>query len=346
MEIKKVLVTGSEGYIGSVMVPLLIKEGFEVQGLDNCYFSEGNLVNTVVNSYPLLIKDVRDVEEKDLRGFDAVVHLAALSNDPLGKLNEELTYDINYKATINLAKKARNAGVKRFLFSSSCSLYGASSKVLSEEDCANPQTAYGKSKILAESDLLRLADDYFSPVFLRNATAFGISPRMRFDLVVNSLSGFAKTQGTIMILGDGTPWRPLVHIKDISFAFIACLKSKRELIHAQAFNVGDDKENYQIKTIAEEIKKYFSDCQIEIKQKNANDTRNYMVTFEKIKNKLGYRISYSLSSGVKEIVETYDRINLNKEVFEHRNYTRLLQIEYLIERGLIDNQLKWINRRG
>ncbi len=338
----KVLITGSEGYIGSVLMPILIEEGYEVTGLDICFYSEGNLTNENLPQYELLRKDIRDVTSEDLNGYDAVVHLAGLSNDPLGKLDENLTYQINYYATVELAKNAKAAGVKRFIFSSSCSLYGANDKVLTEEDEANPQTAYGKSKILAEKEIGKYADENFSPVYLRNATAFGISPRMRFDIVVNSLTGFAKTEKVIKILGDGTPWRPLVHVKDICKAIIYSLKTPKEIIHNQAFNIGSSKENYQIKTIAEKIKEEYPECEIEIMQKDAGDTRNYMVSFEKAEKRMKFKSGYSLNMGVKEIAAAYEKCDLTKAKFEDKLYTRLKQIESLLNEGKLTPDLRWV----
>ncbi len=336
---KKILVTGSEGYIGSVLVPWLLSEGYEVAGLDACFYSEGNLTHEVPVAYELVVKDIRDAEAADLEGFDSVVHLAALSNDPLGKLNASVTHDINCRGAVRVAELAKIAGVERFVFASSCSLYGQSDKVLTENSASNPQTAYGRSKIMAERELSKLADDSFSPVFMRNATAFGISPRMRFDIVVNNLTGFAKTTGQIKILGDGSPWRPLVHVQDISRACVAILNANRESIHNQAFNVGDDAENYQIKAVAEQVQKSFRDCSISIGQSDAGDTRNYAVSFTKINEQLGFRVETPLADGIEGIRHVYERISLDKEVFEHRLYTRLAQIEWLLRNQLIDGSL-------
>lgn len=341
---KKVLVTGSEGYIGTVMMPMLIENGFEVVGLDNCYYSDGNLNNTEFPQYELIQKDVRDVTIEDFKdkGYYAVVHLAALSNDPLGMLDEQLTYDINYKASVDIAKLAKEAGIERFVFASSCSLYGqGGSDALTEEDASNPQTAYGKSKILAEEGLSKLADENFSPTFMRNSTAFGFSPRMRFDIVVNSLSGYAKVEKEIKILGDGKPWRPLVHVKDICGAVIHVLKSDKSLIHNQAFNVGDTDENYQIRSIADHVKKYFNDCEIKIMQDDAGDTRDYNVSFKKLNDQLGFKISHTLDQGIEDLKNEYDKVALDEQ-FEHKDYTRLKQIQYLLDEGIVDNDLRRI----
>jgi nucleoside-diphosphate-sugar epimerase len=338
--IKKVLVTGSEGYIGSVLMPMLIKEDFKVTGLDRCFYSEGNLTNEILPEYRIVRKDIRDISPDDLEGFDSVVHLAALSNDPLGKLNEELTFQINYKASVKLARIAKSAGVKRFIFSSSCSLYGANNKILSENDKANPQTAYGKSKILAEEEIAELADINFSPVYLRNATAFGISPRMRFDIVVNNLIGYAKTEKVIRIFGDGSPWRPLVHVKDICKAIIFSLKAPKDVVHDQSFNIGSSNQNFQIKSIAEKIKTFYKECKIEIMKKDAGDTRNYIVSFDKAEKLLRFTPDYSLNRGIEEMKNSFEKINLTKELFDNRLYTRLKQIEYLINEGELNADLR------
>ena len=341
---KKILVTGSEGYIGTVMMPLLMESGFEVVGLDNCYYDEGNLNESEFLKYELIKKDVRDVSIEDFKdkGYYGVVHLAALSNDPLGMLDEKLTYDINYKATVDIARLAKEAGVKRFVFASSCSLYGqGGNEALSEEDPSNPQTVYGKSKILAEEGLAKLADDDFSPTYMRNSTAFGFSPRMRFDIVVNSLSGYAKVDKEIKILGDGKPWRPLVHVKDICRAVIHVLNSPKDLIHNQAFNVGDTEENYQIKSIAEHVKKYFNDCEIKIAKDDAGDTRDYNVSFKKLNDELGFKIENTLDMGIEDLKNEYDKVDLNEQ-FEHRYYTRLKQIQHLLDEGIVDNDLRRI----
>lgn len=340
--IQRVLVTGSEGYIGSVLMPMLLAEGFDAAGLDTCFYAEGNLTRARPPAYPLLRKDVRDATSADLVGFDAVIHLAALSNDPLGCLDERLTFAINHEASVRLAETAREAGVRRFVFASSCSLYGFADKVLTEEDGANPQTAYGRSKVLAEEGIARLATDGFSPTFLRNATAFGISPRMRFDLVVNSLTGYAHTEGTIRILGDGKPWRPLVHLCDISAACIAVLRQPREVIHGQAFNVGDDRENYQIRTIAERIRRFYPGCEVSIAQQDAGDSRNYQVGFGKLQERLGFRTTVRLDDGLEEIRRAYAEVPLTGELFQDRRYTRLKQIQHLLGQGRLDADLRWV----
>lgn len=337
---KTVLITGSEGYIGAVMVPYFLERGYNVVGLDTGFYSEGNLDNRKFPEYKLIKRDIRDVKAEDLEGIDAVIHLAGLSNDPLGKLNENLTFDINYKASIKLAELAKAAGIDRFLFSSSCSLYGqGESEALTEESSQNPQTAYAKSKVLTEEGLAKMADDSFCPTYLRNATVFGYSPRMRFDLVVNSLTGFAETKGEIVILGDGKPWRPLVHVQDVCQAFYRVLEAPRDVVFNQPFNVGEDVENYQIKTIAELVKKDYPQCQVKIMQKDAGDTRDYNVSFNKIKKDLNYKIEFSVPAGIAEMRSKFQEHGLSDEQFNGRYYVRLNQIEYLLEKGKVDTNL-------
>jgi len=341
--IRKILVTGSEGYIGSVLMPMLIKEGYDVTGLDTCFFAEGNLTNERILDYKLIKKDIRDVKIGDLQGFDAIIHLAGLSNDPLGDLDENLTLEINYLGSVNLAKLAKEAGIKRFIFSSSCSLYGAGAgKLLTEEDESNPQTPYGKSKILAENEITKLAEDDFSPVFMRNSTAMGVSPRMRFDIVVNQMCGNAKAKEKIFVFGKKTPWRPLVHIKDISGSFIAVLKADKETIHNQVFNVGDEKENYQIRNLAETIQERgFPDAEIVTVEGNLTDVRDYKVSFDKLNRKLGYSASVSVHDCISELRQAYDKVNLDVETLEHPLYVKLKQVKKLMEEGKIDKSLRW-----
>ena len=325
-------------------MPMLLAEGFDVTGLDVCFYADGNLTNTRQLPYHLIQKDVRDVVRKDLEGFDAVIHLAALSNDPLGCLDESLTFEINFKGSVRVAEAAREAGVERFILSSSCSLYGAADKVVTEDNEANPQTPYGKSKVMAEKAISALANKSFSPIFMRNATAFGVSPRMRFDLVVNNLAGYAQTEGSIKIMGDGTPWRPLVHIRDIAAACIAALRQDKEVIHNQAFNVGDDRENYQIRTIAHQIKNYYPHCEVSVALKNAGDTRNYRVGFTKLRDRLRFETTVRLDDGIAEIHKVYTNIPLTSALFEHPLYTRLKQIQWLLREGHLNSALRWTAR--
>lgn len=341
---RNILVTGSEGYVGTVLVPMLIERGWHVTGLDAGYYRHGNLDRSVLPDYALLSMDIRDVTEEQLSGVDSVVHLAGLSNDPLGQLDESLTFEINHAASERLARLAKRAGVRRFVFASSCSLYGAADRVLTETDAANPQTAYGRSKIMTEDALRVMAGAGFCPVFLRNATAFGASPRMRFDIVVNSLTGFAHTTGRIQILGDGTPWRPLVHVRDMCQAMLRVLDAPESSIRAQAYNIGDDRENYQIRTIAAHVQKQYPACEITIAQSKAGDTRNYMVSFEKAKRELGYRSEWSLDAGISELKRVYTACGLDNSTFEAPAYNRLRQIEAWLAVGRLDPRLRWRGR--
>jgi nucleoside-diphosphate-sugar epimerase len=338
----RVLVTGSDGYIGSVLMPMLQAAGMDAVGLDVGWYKEGHLV-PLESTWQTIVKDVRQLEKADLEGFDAVVHLAALSNDPVGELDRDLTIDINYKATVRLAELARAAGAKRFVFMSSCSMYGRTGeKPLDESATFAPQTAYAESKVLAERDLQKLATEQFSPVYLRNATAYGVSPRQRFDIVVPNLSGFAYTTGEVKLQSDGTPWRPLVHIRDINVAIIAALRAPRDVIHNEAFNIGSNRDNYQIKQIAEAVQLGFPESKITLSSKPTPDTRSYRVDFSKAtKSLVGYAPTWNLEKGVGECAQTYKKIGLTKEQFESRLYTRLRQIKHLLESGSLDEKLYW-----
>tara|TARA_Y100000310_G_scaffold271331_1_gene285766 strand:- start:644 stop:1681 length:1038 start_codon:yes stop_codon:yes gene_type:complete len=343
---KKILVTGSEGYIGTVLISILIENGFKVVGFDNCYFADGNLNNSKLPKYHRIKKDIRDICLNDLKdnNFFAIVHLAALCNDSLGMINEDLTYEINYTASVKLAELAKLAGIKRFVFASSCSLYGQGGlQPLDENSSSNPQTPYGKSKILAEKEISNLSSDKFSPVFMRNATAFGFSPRMRFDIVVNNLSGYAKVDNEIKILGDGKPWRPLVHVIDICRAIVTVLKANRQIIHNQAFNVGDDNENYQIKSIGDKVHNFYPESTITVSKKNCGDKRDYNVSFNKINLDLQFSVLWSLNMGIVELKECYDSIPLTKKIFFSKKYTRLKKLIYLIENKYIDDNMRWLN---
>ncbi len=282
----KVLVTGSDGYIGVLLAPMLIERGHQVVGIDTGYYRDGWLYNNGLLKFPTCInKDIRQITEEDLKGFDAFIHLAELSNDPLGQFYPAITYKINHEGTFELAKKCKKVSIKRFIYTSSCSVYGAGSDDLkTEESPVNPQTVYANCKVFVERDLSKIADDNFSPTFLRNATAYGPSPRMRFDIVLNNLAGLAWTCGVITMTSDGTPWRPLVHVLDICEAIICALDAPREVIHNQIFNVGDEKENYQVREIAQIISDTFPECAVTFGS-NDCDNRSYRVSFEKIKKK-------------------------------------------------------------
>ncbi len=338
-----VLVTGHKGYIGSAMIPLLIKEGYQIVGLDTDLYKSCTFGNSSTEILEIK-KDIRDIIYSDLKGFDAVIHLAALSNDPLGNFNPELTYEINYKASVNLARLARQAGVSRFLFSSSCSLYGAAGdKVMDENDKFNPITPYGHAKILVENEVSKLATKDFSPVFLRNTTAYGISPGLRLDVVLNDLVGWATTTKQIYLKSDGTPWRPLVHIEDIAAAFIAALKAPRDSIHNQAYNVGINEDNFQINDLANIVKSTIPDCKITYAEDAGPDKRSYKVDFSKIKSNLSdFKPQWNVKLGTIHLYESFKKIGLSLEEFKGPKYRRIDQINHLIKKGLLDHNLRWI----
>lgn len=338
----RVLVTGHNGYIGSVMVPFLKKAGHDIVGFDT-YLYEDCTFGDEVPDVPALRMDLRDVAPADLRGFDAVIHLAALCNDPLGNLNPGSTYDINHHASVHLAKMAKAAGVKRWLFASSCSLYGlAGDEMLTEEAGFNPITPYGESKILTEQDVRPLADDSFSPVFLRNATAYGVSPRLRCDIVVNNLVGYAVTQGDVLIQSDGSPWRPLVHIEDISRAFLAVLEAPRELIHNQAFNVGRNDDNLRVRQIADMVKAVVPGCTIRYAEGGGPDPRCYRVDCSKIARTLpAFRPQWTVQKGVEELYRAFRDAGLTSAQFTGHSYLRLKQIKKLQDEGRLDADLRW-----
>jgi len=338
----KVLITGNQGYIGSVLTEKLIARGHQVIGLDFGIFKDTQFIPRKAKLQLQIYKDIRDVNKEDLKGVEAVVHLAALCNDPLGNLKPEVTYEINYKASVNLAKLAKEVGVKRFLFSSSCSMYGVSGdSFVNEEAKFNPQTPYAVSKVKAEEEISKLADDNFSPIFLRNATAFGISPRMRLDLVVQNLVAYGYVSGVITILSDGLPWRPLVHVQDVADAFCLLLEAPREKIHNQAFNIGSKENNIQVKDIAEMVKSVLPDTKIEIKNENPSDNRSYRVDFSKLYS-LGFKPKFTILDGIREICRVFKEINLTKEDFESSKYVTLKKYQELIELGKMDNNFRII----
>lgn len=338
----RVLVTGHKGYIGTAMVPMLLSEGFDVVGLDSDLYRNSTWGNQpqAVNE---IIKDVRDIEESDIEGFDAIIHLAALSNDVLGDLNEELTYEINYRASVRLAELARKCGVKRFIFASSCSSYGASGdQMLTESAVLNPVTAYAISKVRVERDLQDLATDQFSPVFMRNATAYGVSPRMRFDVVVNNLTAWAYTTGSVHMKSDGSPWRPVVHIEDITLACVAALRSPRETIHNQAFNVGRTSENYRVREIAEIVKATVPNCEISYADGAEPDKRNYRVSFEKYEKAFPhYALRWDVPTGTRSIYDSYRQVGLGKDDYEGPQFKRIAQLKKLLGSGQLDESLRW-----
>lgn len=339
---KRVLVTGADGYIGILLVPILTQRGYDVVGLDNGFYRDGWLYDDADKYPPCIEKDIRNITEEDLAGFDAVVHLAGLSNDPLGQYNPSVTYNINHLGTAKLARKCKKSGIPRFVYTSSCSVYGvASDSSKTEESETNPQTVYAQCKVLDEHILSEMADDVFSPTVLRNATAYGPSPRMRFDLVLNNLTGLAWTSGEIRMISDGTPWRPLVHVLDICEAIACSLEAPREIVHNQIFNVGDTKHNYQIKEIAQIVSEVFPGCNL-ILGTNSGDNRSYRVSFDKIASRLpGFRCRRDAFAGATELRELFERINMSREVFECRAFTRLKQLKYLVETQQIDENFFW-----
>lgn len=338
----KVLVTGSEGYIGTRLVQILLDEEFEVSGLDTGYYSEGHLYDLKAKEYELIKKDIRVILPEDLKGFDAVVHLAELSNDPVGQNDPELTFEINHRGTMKLAGAARTAGVPRFIYFSSCSIYGASEMVSDESTTPNPLTAYAKSKVLNEHALMKLADDSFSPVFFRNATVFGASPRMRFDLVVNDLAASAHVNRLIKMSSDGTPWRPFVHISDVARAVVLTLRAPQKTVHNALFNVGSNDNNYQVRNVAEIVARVFPGCETSFGD-STGDKRNYRVKFDKIKEVLPqFTCEFDVKKGAEELKAIFEDIKMSAEVYHSRLYTRLKQIEYLKREHNVDDRLVWI----
>ena len=340
----RVLVTGHNGYVGTVLTPMLVEAGHDVVGMDtNLYQAATFGEDKGSSAVPSINKDVRDVTHDDIDGFDAILHLAGLSNDPLGDLYPELTYEINHRASVRMAEMARELGVERFIFSSSCSNYGAGvDDWLSEESAFNPVTPYGRSKVMVEQDVARLADDHFSPTFLRSATAYGVSPRLRFDLVINNLTAWAYTTGLVYLKSDGTPWRPVVHIRDMALAFVAALHAPRELIHNEAFNVGRPEENYRIRELAEIVAEVVPGSRVEFAEGASPDKRNYRVDSSKIARVLPeYRPQWTARKGAQELYEAYQKIGLQVEEFEGPRYRRIDHIKMLMADGRLNDRLRW-----
>src|SRR3989344_1839440 len=336
-----VLVTGSEGYIGTNLVHVLIDKGHDVTGLDTGFYKEAMLYYNKRQPVQTIIKDIRDVTAEDLSGFDAIVHLAELSNDPLGQTDPELTFAINHKGTARLVEEAKKAGVTRFIYASSCSIYGASDEVRDETSIPNPLTAYAKSKVLNEELWPPRSTDTFIPVLLRFATVYGPSPRLRFDLVVNNLAGLVFTTGEIKMDSDGTPWRPFTHVLDIADAIACALVAPKEVVNKEIFNVGNEQSNYQIKDIARIIKTVFPKAKVSLNP-NGKDKRNYKVDFTKINTKLpGFSCKRTIADGVKELLEAFEKAELTHEDFTSRLYTRLKQILFLQETGKLNKDLYW-----
>jgi nucleoside-diphosphate-sugar epimerase len=338
----RVLLTGHKGYIGAVMTPMLLAAGHEVVGLDSDLFQQCTFGDPAPE-VPQIAKDIRDVRAGDLAGFDALIHLAGLSNDPLGDLNPHLTYAINHRAAVRLAFLAKQAGVARFLFASSCSTYGAAGEEpIDERGTFNPVTPYGRSKVLVEQDVAQLADVRFCPTFLRNATAYGVSPRLRFDLALNNLVAWAYTTGRVYLKSDGTAWRPIVHIEDIARAFIAVLHAPADLMRNQAFNVGLSGENYRISELAQIVQETVPGCQIEYAAGAAPDKRCYRVDCEKIARMLPeFQPQWDARRGAQQLYEAYRRVGLQLEDFEGPRYKRIDHIKQLLSTGLLDSELRW-----
>jgi nucleoside-diphosphate-sugar epimerase len=339
----RVLVAGADGYIGAVLGPWLVERGFDVVGIDCGFYRDGWLYNDVRPRPLTFTKDIRQITSKDVEGFDAVVHLAELSNDPLGELNERTTYQINHHGSVRLARACKQAGVPRFVYTSSCSVYGAAEDggERNEQSASNPQTAYARCKVLVERDVGGLADSQFSPVFLRNATAFGASPRMRFDIVLNNLAGFAWTTKEIRMTSDGTPWRPLVHVEDICQAVILALEAPREAVHNEIFNVGGGEQNYRIREIAAIVGQVFDGCAVTLGQPSG-DNRSYRTSFEKIRRHLPeFRCRWPAEAGARQLRDIFERVGMTEEMFVFRGFTRLKQLKHLIATQQIDADFYW-----
>ena len=338
----RVLVTGHDGYIGTVLTSILRNAGHEVTGLDVGLFS-ACVFGPQPELPPSRRLDVRDVEAEHLAGFDAVVHLANLSNDPLGNLDPGLTERVNAEASVRLGTLAREAGVGRFVFASSCSLYGAAGQDAVDETAAfNPVTPYGQAKVDAEAGLRPLASETFSPVFLRNATVYGVSPRLRFDLVVNNLTAWAVATGAIRMKSDGTPWRPLVHVEDVSRAVLAALEAPREAVHNEAFNVGREGENYQIRDVAAIVGEEVPGCEVTLADGASPDTRSYRVSFAKIAEHLPvWTPRWTVRDGVREVRDALAGLDLAPEVFEGPRYSRIAHLQRLLDAGALGPDLRW-----
>ena len=338
----RVLVTGHRGYIGSVLVPLLLERDHEVSGLDSDLFRACTFDGELA-VIPELIGDVRDVELENVKGFDGIIHLAGLSNDPLGDYNPSLTEDINHQGSVRIARLAKEAGVSRFLFASSCSNYGGGGQDFLDENAKfNPVTPYGVSKVEVERDVGPMADDSFSPTFLRASTAYGASPRIRFDLVVNNLTAWAFTTGEVHLKSDGSPWRPLVHVQDIARAYVSILEADRDPIHNKAFNVGTTTENYQIREVAEIVHDVVPNCKIGFAEGAEPDKRCYRVDCNLLSRTVhGFKPQWTVRRGVEQLLEAYQRVGLTLDDFEGPRFKRIDHVKQLLDDGRLDATLRW-----
>ena len=344
----KILVTGTEGYIGSRLAPWLQARGHEVAGLDTGLYRDGCLYQDPLGmpvAPRTTFKDLRTVTPADFEGFDAVIHLAELSNDPLGQNRPEITFKINHEGSLRIARAARDAGVKRFVYASSCSVYGVGSgDFLDETAATNPQTTYAHCKIMVERDLLPLADERFSLVFLRNATAYGPSPRMRFDIVLNDLCALAWTRKKIAMISDGSPWRPIVHVEDICEAMRCAVEAPSDAVNGEIFNVGNSTENYRVREIAQTVAQAFPGCEVSTGPPS-QDNRSYRVSFDKIASRLpGFKTRWTARAGAEELRKLFERIEFSEETFQFRAFTRLKQLKYLQRTGQVDADLFWSAR--
>jgi nucleoside-diphosphate-sugar epimerase len=338
----RIFVTGTEGYLGSLLAPELIRRDHEVIGLDSGFYKERMLYRDGTTTPLTIAKDLRKIEEADLKGVDAIVHMAELSNDPAGQLAPHVTYEINHQGSVRLAEMAKRAGIRRFVYMSSCSVYGvADQDFVDESSPVNPQTAYAECKTLVERDVKPMADARFSPTFMRNATAYGASPRMRFDIVLNNLAGLAWTTKEIRMTSDGTPWRPLIHGLDIGRAIIAVLEAPIEAVHNEVFNVGDNAHNYRVREVAEIVGATFPGCNLFFGS-SGSDNRSYRVSFDKIRKHLpGFTCAWDAKKGARQLYELFKRIEMTSEAFQFRTFTRLKQLEYLIKTQQIDSHFFW-----